>query len=119
MPRRSKRLDESMNDQAMPSQVNSATARSKEMDSGTTGGGARIRKSEEVSVLESNKKCTRTRARMNDAVDASRNDRSVSIKRNAWSFEERCGKLLASNESKLFSRPDRASRGDWFQMESC
>jgi hypothetical protein len=92
MPRRSKRRDKSMPDQAMTSQEKSAAARSKEMDSSTTGGGARKRKSENVSVLESNKKCTR--ARMN-TVHVPRSDRSVSKKRCALIFEERCVQLLA------------------------
>jgi len=52
--------------EVMTSQENSAAAV-----------GVRKRKSEDVSVLESNKKCTR--ARMN-AIDVSRNDRLVSIK---------------------------------------
>jgi len=47
--------------------------------------GAGKKKSEDVSVLESNKKCTR--ARMN-AIDVSRNDRSVSIMWTVLSFEE-------------------------------
>ena len=60
---------------------NVAAARSKEIDSGTTGGGARKRKSEDVSVLESNKKCagTKTRAKMN-TVDVSRYDRPIELK---------------------------------------
>ena len=92
MPRRSQR-----HDQTMTSQENSTAARSKEIGSGTTRGGARKRKSEDVSVpvLESNKKCTG--ARMN-AVDVSRNDRSVSKNGKALSFEERCGQLLAFKE---------------------
>ena len=96
MPRRSERLDKSMHDQArMAFEENSvAAARSKEIDSGTTGGGVRKRKSEDVSLLDSNKKCTRTRARMN-AVDVPRNDRPASIKRKVLSFEERCGQVLA------------------------
>ena len=97
MPRRSKRLDKSTHDLAMNFEVNSvAAARSKEIESGTTGGGARKRKSEDVSVLESNKKCagTKTRAKMN-TVDVSRYDRPASIKRKVLSFEEQCGQLLA------------------------
>ena len=94
MARRSERLDESTHDQAITSEVNSAAARSKEMDSGTTGGGARKRKSGDVSVvLESNKRYTR--ARMNAVLDVSRNDRSVSRKWKTLNFEERCGQLLA------------------------
>ena len=54
MLRRSKRLDKRIHDQAMTSQENSAAARSKEMESSTTGGeGARKRNSENVSVLQS------------------------------------------------------------------
>ena len=80
MPRRSKRRDKSMPDQAMTSQEKSAAARSKEMESSTTGGeGARKRNSENVSVLQSNKKSTR----------------SVTIYRKALIFEERCVQLLA------------------------
>jgi len=70
-----------MYDQVMTSQENSAAAV-----------GVGKRKSEDVSVLESNKKCTRARM---DAIDVSRNDRSVSIKWTALSFEKRCGQLLA------------------------
>ena len=68
-------LDKSMHDQAMTCEENSVAARSKVMNSVTTRGGARKRKSEDVSV-ESNKKCTRARI---NAVDVSRNDRSVHI----------------------------------------
>ena len=96
VPRRSKRLDESTHDQVMTSEENSAASRSKEIDNGPTGGGVRNRKTQDVSVLESNKKSTgtETRARMN-AVDVSRNDRPVSIKRKVLSFEEQFGQVLA------------------------
>jgi hypothetical protein len=92
MPRRSKRLDRSMPRQAMTSQENSVAARSKERDSGTTEGGARKRKSENASVLQSNKKCTRSRR---NPIHVSRNNTSVTINRKALVFEERCVQLLA------------------------
>jgi hypothetical protein len=74
-------LDKSMHDQAMTCEENSVAARSKVMNSVTTRGGARKRKSEDVSVLESNKKCagTKTRAKMN-TVDVSRYDRPIELK---------------------------------------
>ena len=57
MPRRSKRLDKSTHDLAMNFEVNSvAAARSKKIESGTTGGGARKRKSDNASILERSKK---------------------------------------------------------------
>ena len=71
---------------------NVAAARSKEIDSGTTGGGVRKRKSEDASILASNKKCTRART---NTIHVSRSDRSVSKKRCALIFEERCVQLLA------------------------
>ena len=92
LPRMSKRLDKSMADQMKTPQENSAAAGSKEMDSSTTGGGVRKRKSEDASILASNKKCTRART---NTIHVSRSDRSVSKKRCALIFEERCVQLLA------------------------
>ena len=92
LPRMSKRLDKSMADQMKTPQENSAAAGSKEMDSSTTGGGVRKRKSEDASILASNKKWTRART---NTIHVSRSDRSVSKKRCALIFEERCVQLLA------------------------